>query len=223
MVLASFLEGEQARERQGSLEQSGTSLIQQLTPPQQDLFFGEIDTHVSRGWADSVPKGTNDAREIVRKNTTFGIVKEGKNNKVRPVNDCTGTNIRSAPATNSQLSTVEAVRLFRGNHLATKNWTWIKCEYTKWLGRYWKWDSHTGELALKRETVKIDPYHVTKRGAFEAAGAFHVVTEYLNESLALAYANTARKLSGKNNGFDRHNNSGSPHRRSSQSPREHPL
>jgi hypothetical protein len=28
---------------------------------------------------------------------------------------------------------------------ATKNWTWNKDEYTKWLGHYWKWDSHAGE------------------------------------------------------------------------------
>ncbi len=32
-----------------------------------------------------------------------------------PVNVCTGSNMRSPPATNSQLSTVEAVRLVRGN------------------------------------------------------------------------------------------------------------
>ena len=94
---------------------NSASLIQKFTPPQQELFFGEIDKHVSRGWADSVPKGTNDAREVVLNNTTFGIVKEGKNTKVIPVNVCTGTNMRSPPATNSQLSTVEAVRLVRGN------------------------------------------------------------------------------------------------------------
>ncbi len=23
----------------------------------------------------------------------------------------------------------------------TKNWTWNKDEYTKWLGHYWKWNS----------------------------------------------------------------------------------
>lgn len=85
---------------------------------------------------------------------------------------------------------------------ATKNWTWNKEEYTKWLGHYWEWDSDAGELALNRETVAIDPYQVTKRGVFESAGAFHAVTESLNESMALAHANTARKLAGKNDGWD---------------------
>jgi hypothetical protein len=59
-----------------------------------------------------------------------------------------------------------------------------------------------GGARLEKETVKIDPYHVTKRGAFEAAGAFHAVSESLNESLALAHANTARKLAGKNDGWE---------------------
>jgi hypothetical protein len=26
----------------------------------------------------------------------------------------------------------------------TKNWTWNKDEYTKWLGHYWKWNSRVG-------------------------------------------------------------------------------
>jgi hypothetical protein len=89
---------------------NSASLIQKFTSPQQELFFGAIDKHVSRRWADSVPKDPNDAREVVLKSTTFGIVKEGKNTKVRLVNDCTGTNMRSPPAPNSQLSTVGAVR-----------------------------------------------------------------------------------------------------------------
>ncbi len=50
--------------------------------------------------------------------------------------------------------------------------------------------------------MKIDPYHVTKRWVFEAAGAFHAVTKSLNESLAVAHANTARKLAGKNDAWD---------------------
>jgi hypothetical protein len=46
--------------------------------------------------------------------TTFPHVNEGKNTKVRPVNDCKRANEVSPPATNSQLATVEAVRILRG-------------------------------------------------------------------------------------------------------------
>ncbi len=42
--------------------------------------------------------------------------------------------------------------------------------------------------------MKIDPYHVIKQ-----AGTFHAVAESLNDSLALARANSGGKLSGKNN------------------------
>ena len=101
---------------------------------------------------------------------------------------------------------------------ATKNWTWNSEEYTKWLGHYWKWNSGHGELHLKRNTVEIDPYHVTKRGAFEGAGVFHAVTESINKSLALAHANTGPTLAGRNDGFStsRRRSSG-PTRRTSWS------
>ena len=96
--------------REGAKACKSTSRIQKFTPPQQELLFGKIDKHVSRRWADSVPQGTHDAREVVPKNTASEVVIEGE-----AVNDCTGTNMRSPPGTNSQLSMVETARLVRRN------------------------------------------------------------------------------------------------------------
>jgi hypothetical protein len=89
-----------------------TPLIQKLPDDLRKMFFEEVDKHISKRWikVKVVPGRRGKTMRI----TTFPHVNVGKNTKVRPVNDVTRGNRISPPASNSQLSTVEAVRALRG-------------------------------------------------------------------------------------------------------------
>jgi hypothetical protein len=91
---------------------NSSSLVGKLSAEQQERFFDEINRQLANGWMR--PKEADGGVRAALKITTFPHVNEGKNTKVRPVNDCKRANEVSPPATNSQLATVEAVRILRG-------------------------------------------------------------------------------------------------------------